>query len=185
MTPEQRLQAHFKQVEVNQAERKKTPSDTVQAESPEVRKAETRTGQSFGVAYGDRLQCIGAPISFRQANKWHKAEPLVVDLVSGRPVEVALVETDPVGKEPARRQAFAQFDGKVFWLCPSNEPPAKGSCVQLLGTFEDYRRGLTQPVEKPGFIRGRLRCSLGPGDGMPGIISRGMDAESSKTPRKP
>ncbi len=60
MTPEQRLQAHFKQVEVNQAERKQKKQETAPAES---RKADVRPGGSFGVAYGDRIQCIGAPLS--------------------------------------------------------------------------------------------------------------------------
>jgi hypothetical protein len=167
MTPEQRLQAHFKQVEVNQAERKQKKQETAPAES---RKADVRPGGSFGVAYGDRIQCIGAPLSFSHENKWRKAEDVIVDVSVGTPAEVGLIEAKPVGKEALRRQVFTQFDGKMFWMCPTAGAPSKSACVQLLGTFEDYRRGVSQTIEKPRFVRGRLRCSLGPGDGMPGIV---------------
>ena len=42
-----------------------------------------------------------------------------------------------------------------------------GSCLRLLGTFEDYRRGIEQTVAAPDFLRGHLRCTLAPGEGMP------------------
>jgi hypothetical protein len=175
LTPEQRLQAHFKQVEVNQAERKQKQAEATKVEA-EPRKTEPRDNAPFGVAYGERVQCLASPLSVHHGGKWHKAEPLVIDVAGAQVAEVSLTAAEPAGKEIPRRIAHASFTGKLFSLCPSGDAPTKAACVQLLGTFEDYRRGISQTVDKPNFVRGKLRCTLGPGDGMPAIVGRAAPA---------
>lgn len=170
MSQEQRLAAREKQAELKQAEaERRAEEERARAEEAARQQAELNEKRRQA-AYGERVQCVLDPVEARIFGSWRQAEPLALDLVVGLELEVPLRERS--GSTVRRRStAYASFDGQTVAVC--REPLAamtttgRDHCLRLLGTFEDYRRGIAQQLEAPDFLRGRLRCNLVPAAGMP------------------
>ncbi|GAB1394865.1 hypothetical protein MASR1M60_30290 [Rhodocyclaceae bacterium] len=121
------------------------------------------------VRYGERVQCVLGDAQARLGGKWRDIEPVALDLVQDMTIPFPLSE--PSG-HTVRRQtpAYARFDGQTIFLCQGDgdDRGDSGSCVRLLGTHADYRRGIDQRIDSANFLRGRLRCDLVPTPGIPG-----------------
>ena len=174
MSNEQRLQAQQRQAELDRAaeERRAAEARAREAEA-RVREAEAlRKQQQLLILrqharYGDRVQCIVTNAEARLGGKWRDVEPVVLDLVRGAAVDFLVSEPRERG---FRQQAegSAVFDGQAVSLCRDADSQRNSrNCSRLLGNFDDYRRGVSQRVEVHDFLRGNMRCSLAPGEGMP------------------
>jgi|APIni6443716594_1056825.scaffolds.fasta_scaffold102716_2 hypothetical protein len=169
MSLDQRLQAQEKQAEFEHADRVRKAEQKAAPESEAVRQPvqpEARRAPAAPVRYGERLQCVLSQAKVRIADKWRPVESTVLDVSRGQVAEFTLVE--PSGqKGRLSLMGFARFDGQILTLCPSADENRREGCARVLGTFEDFRRGIDQSVEANGFLRSRLHCHLGPGAGMP------------------
>ena len=172
MSLEQRLEAQEKQAElehadrVRKAEQKAAPEAEATRQPLQPLQAETRRAPAAPVRYGERLQCVLSQAKVRIADKWRPVESTVLDVSRGQVTEFTLAE--PAGqKGRLPLNGFARFDGQILTICPSADENRREGCTRVLGTFEDFRRGIDQSIEAAGFLRSKLHCHLGPGTGMP------------------
>jgi hypothetical protein len=174
MSLEQHLKAQEKQAElehadrVRKAEQKAAPEAeaTRQPVQADARRAPLSSSPSSPARYGERLQCVLSQAKVRIADKWRPVESTVLDVSRGQVTEFTLAE--PAGQKGRLPLiGFARFDGQILTICPSADESRREGCVRILGTFEDFRRGIDQSIEAAGFLRSKLHCHLGPGAGMP------------------
>jgi hypothetical protein len=172
MSLDQRLRAQEKQAEfehadrVRKAEQKAAPEAEAARQPVQPVQAEVRRAPGGPARYGERLQCVLTQARVLIADKWRPVESTVLDVSRGQVTEFTLAEpASQKGRLPL--MGFARFDGQILTLCPSADENRREGCVRVLGTFEDFRRGIDQSVEAAGFLRSKLHCHLGPGAGMP------------------
>lgn len=168
MTAEQRLQAHEKQAELQQAAAERRAAEARAREEEAARQQAELIALRRQARYGERLQCVLEPVEARLFRSWRQVEPVALDVVVGAEQPFSLRE--PADRSTRRSSTgYATFDGQVLTICRDSQSnnPSLRHCLRLLGTFEDFRRGISQTVEAPDFLRGRLRCNLAPGEGMP------------------
>ncbi len=167
MTTEQRLQAQQKQSERDRAADERSAADARAREAEAARQRVELEVRRRQARYGERVQCILSDAQARLGGKMRSIEPVALDVVQGTFAEVNLSE--PTGQTVHyRTPGFATFDGQTLSICQNanDDPSRAGSCVRILGTFADYRRGISQHIDNPRFLQGRLRCDLMPTQGL-------------------
>ena len=167
--PDEEWQAHEQQAELDRAAAEQRAAEARAREAEEQRRIMDLAVRRSEAHYGERVQCIFSPAEAWLGREWRSIEPLALDLVSGLVVPYR-IESLSGGRVRYQADLYAGFDGQTVSLCrhePSARQPAGASCARLLGTFEEYRRGLRETIQSGDFVRGQLRCHLGPGEGMP------------------
>lgn len=166
MNTDQRLQAQHKQAELDQIAAERQVAEARAREAEAAQKAAQLEIRRQQARYGERLQCVISASEARLGGKWRGTESVALDVVQGLEAEFTIAE--PANKTwRYRTSGYAYFDGQTLALCRNSAQQAGNLCARVLGTFEDFRRGVNQPVEVPGFLRGHLHCNLAPGSGMP------------------
>jgi hypothetical protein len=166
MSSDQRLEAQEKQAEFEHAERVRKAEQTAAPAADATRQPVQPEARRPAANYGERVQCVLSQPKVLVAGKWRPVEATVLDVTRGQVMEFSLAE--PAGqKGRIHLLGFARFDGQILTLCPGAEANRHEGCVRVLGTFEDFRRGIDQSIEAAGFLRSKLHCHLGPGAGMP------------------
>ncbi len=167
MSTEQRLQAQQTQSKQDRAAEERRAADARAREVEAARQQAELEWRRSQARYGERVQCILSDAQTRLGGKMRSIEPVALDVVQGAFTEVDLSE--PAGQTMRfRTTVFAHFDGQTLSICPgaSDDPIRAGTCIRLLGTIADYRRGLDQHIGEGNFLRGRLRCDLMPPQGL-------------------
>ncbi len=90
--------------------------------------------------------------------KWRASEPLALDLLAKQPAQ-AVKQSTADGRYGFT--LYAQFDGQTLSLC-RHENSRRQECALMLGTFNDYHRGLRQTIQQDNWLRGQLRCQFVP-----------------------
>lgn len=168
MTTEQRLHAQEKQAELDSAAERRRAAEARAREAEAARKQAELDTRRREARYGERVQCVLSEAEAHLGGRWRSVEPVALDLVRGVELAFDLAERGGDGLR-YRTTAHADFDGQTLRICReagADHRDGQG-CARLLGTFNDYRRGLDQGVEAARFLRGRMRCDLVPGPGMP------------------
>lgn len=163
MTTEQHLQAQQTQSKQDWAADERRAADARAREAEAVRQRAELDLRRSQARYGERVQCILSDAQTRLGGKMRRIEPVALDVVQGTFAEVDLSE--PAGQTMRfRTTVFARFDGQTLSICQdaNDDPIRAGTCIRMLGTIVDYRRGLDQYIGEPNFLRGRLRCDLMP-----------------------
>lgn len=172
MTIEQRADAHARQAALTQAAaERRTAEAAAQAAEDQARQVKLDDRRRSAV-YGERVQCVLSGAEVHHWRRWTPIEPQAFDLVVGTVVQVPLIEQRR-GTLRSSTTAHASFDGQTVAVCRDAPGPRQNAaaCARLLGTFDDYRRGQSAAIASgSAFLRGTLRCALGPGSGMPNTI---------------
>jgi predicted small lipoprotein YifL len=171
MAPQQRVEAYNQQADLDRARAERRAAEAAIQEAADKARAAALESRRRQALYGERVQCVLRDAEVRTGNRWRPVLPMALDLVTG-------METELLLEEPSDRtfgfstRAYAAFDGQTVSVCRDPEGSRRGSaaCARLLGTFQDYRQGLDERVDAPSFLRGSLRCSLVPAQGMPNTI---------------
>ncbi|MBK1691984.1 LptM family lipoprotein [Ectothiorhodospira mobilis] len=163
MTSEQRLEARRQQAALDQARaEQRTAQARAREEEAARRRAELEVRRQEA-GFGERVQCVLSHARAHLGGSWQSVQPLALDVVQGMEVgfEIQAVEDDWVRWQD---KGYAHFDGTRLTLCPRPDQyqDHAAACAQLVGTTNDYRRGLRGQVEGHRFLRGRLRCDLHP-----------------------
>ncbi len=169
LSPEERLAAREKQAELDRAAAERRTAEAQAREAEAARQLAELEVRRREAGYGERLQCVMEQGELRSGSRWRAVEPFAVDVVEGMDVPFDYREQDR-GRHRSN-DGNAQFDGTTLTLCAERwaSRPDSDYCVRVLGTFEDYRRGLRTSVDSERFLRGDIRCQLAPGrDGVPG-----------------
>jgi len=170
MSTEQRFQAQQKQAELDRATEEQRAADARAREAEAVKQAAKLEARRRDAKYGERVQCVFSDAEAHLGGKWRSIEPVALDLVNGMEVALSLVE--PSGhKTRHRTMAYARFDGQTLSLCRDADHDRRNpsSCLRILGTFADYRRGIDQRINSERYLRGHLRCDLAPARGASGL----------------
>ncbi|ADU66401.1 hypothetical protein Selin_1671 [Desulfurispirillum indicum S5] len=178
LSSQQRLDARAKQAELDQArEQRRTAEAQQQAAQTRLRELEAARQlaelEKFRceARYGDRVQCVLHEAQIYRSRQWQSVQPIALDVVRGTEVEAAVHQQSERSLRTID-SVFGTFDGQTFTICrdSGSRSLSQHNCIRLVGTFEDFRRGINRPVEAPEFLRGKLRCSLAPAEGMPSEI---------------
>ncbi|EHQ53586.1 hypothetical protein ECTPHS_13018 [Ectothiorhodospira sp. PHS-1] len=163
---EEQIRAREAQAALDQAQAERRAAEARAREAQAAREQAELEMRRREARYGERVQCVLTSAEGRLGGRWRPLEPLAVDLVQGMEMPFQLMTTADGGRY--RGQGHAYFDGTTVSLCSvrGQHDRDPGACARLLGTFEDYRRGLRSEVSSERFIRGQLRCHLGPGAGV-------------------
>lgn len=161
MTTEQRLQAQQKQSEQDRASDERLAADARAREAQAMRQRTELELRRSQARPGERVQCILADAQARLGGKMRAIEAVAMDVVQGTFAEVALSE--PSGQTMRyRTTVYAHFDDQTLSICQdeNDDPLRSGTCARILGTYADYRRGISQRINDPRFLQGRLKCDL-------------------------
>lgn len=168
MTHEEKLQARQKQAELDKARQNRLAAEARAREAEAIQWLRDQQAARDNARYGERIQCVLSRAEAYFWGKWRRIEPVALDLVKGMVIDFDMVEAgnNGLGYE---QKGYAGFDGQTICMCPEKEAVQRNtsSCARVLGTFEQYARGLETRVCADEFLRGRIRCDLAPGKGMP------------------
>ncbi|WP_156500150.1 hypothetical protein [Ectothiorhodospira sp. BSL-9] len=168
MTSEQRLQARQQQAALDQARAEQRAAQARAREEEAARQRAELEVRRQEAGFGERIQCVLSDAEAYLGGSWRSVQPLALDLVQGMELgfEMQAVED---GRVRRRGTGHAYFDGTRLTLCPrSGQYQNQASaCAQLVGTTNDYRRGLREQVDGHRFLRGQLRCDLHPASAVP------------------
>lgn len=103
--------------------------------------------------YGERVQCVLQNSELYFNKKWRVSE-----LLAKQPAQ-AVKQSTADGRYGFT--LYAQFDGQTLSLC-HHENSRRQECALMLGTFNDYHRGLRQTIQQDNWLRGQLRCQFVP-----------------------
>ncbi len=168
MTGQEQLRAREKQAELEKAEEKRRAAEAGARQAEAVKWLKDKEASREQARYGDRLQCVLTNAQAWFWDEWRSIEPVALDIVKGMVLKLELSQADEDGFHFSKK-VYAGFDGQTLTLCPEknlvrqNDP----SCARVLGTFEQYAKGLQKKFQAKKFLRGRIRCDLAPGKGMP------------------
>ncbi len=98
-----------------------------------------------------------------------KVVGIALDVVQGMILEKEIKDVRH-GFVRGKEMVYAGLDGQTLSICDRKKDvqrQASGDCVHLLGTFQEYRQGVKSTLKSSRFLRGRIRCDLAPGEGMP------------------
>lgn len=169
LSTEQRLQAHDKQASLDRAADERRAAEARAKEAKAAQQQVELDARRRTASYGERMQCILGDAQARLGGKWREVEPVALDLVQGMDIPLPLAEP---ASHSIRRQtaAYAHFDGQTIFLCQGagDTRDDRETCMRVLDTHADYRRGIDQRIDSPNFLRGRLRCDLVPTTGASG-----------------
>ena len=174
LSPQQRLDALEQQAQLDLAQEQRRIAEARQREA-QARQQEAEAARQRAeleklrceARYGDRIQCVLDQAEVYRSRRWEPIESLAFDLVRHVELTTAMIE------QRHRQQrtigtVYALFDGQTVSLCDrQGADSGRRQCLRLVGVFEDYRRGIRQQLVAPEFLRGELRCSLAPAEGMP------------------
>jgi len=168
MNRQEQLRAREKQaeLEINREKRRAAEAEARKAEAVKwLRDKEANLEQA---RYGERIQCVLTSAEAYIWGEWRKIEPVALDIAKGMVVEFELREVTGGGVS-FQEKAYAGFDGQTLSLCPEKDRVRRNdpSCARVLGTFEQYAGGMKRKIGARDFLRGRIRCDLAPGKGMP------------------
>ncbi|MBB5020783.1 hypothetical protein [Desulfurispira natronophila] len=174
MTPQQQLQAHKQQAQLDEARALQREAEAeeraIQARVREMELARELAELEklrCDARYGDRVQCVLTNPEHYRSGQWRSIEPLAFDLVRGHDgLSISLLEHS--GSTTRQRgNIHVSFDGQTTAICDKEPSRSSRTCIRVVGTFEDYRRGIRQRVGVENFLKGQLRCSLAPTEDMP------------------
>lgn len=171
MAPQQRLDAHARQADLDRAMAERRAAEAAARKAADEARAAELDARRQEARYGERLQCVLRDAEVKTGNRWRAVRPVAVDVVKGLEVELQLEE--PSGRVfRFNSRAYASFDGQTLSLCRDPDGPRRSAtaCAHVIGLFEDFRRGMTARLDGSSFLRGTLRCSLAPAPGMPETI---------------
>ncbi|ELH5150681.1 hypothetical protein V9K20_001099 [Vibrio cholerae] len=148
LTPEQQYEAQLKQAELDrQREARRLAEQQAQLELARE-----------NAKYGERVQCVLQNSELYFNKKWRASEPLALDLLANQPAQ-AVKQSTADGRYGFN--LYAQFDGQTLSLC-RHENSRRQECALMLGTFNDYHRGMRQTIQQDNWLRGQLRCQFVP-----------------------
>lgn len=168
MTGQEQLRAREKQAELEKAEEKRRAAEAEARQAEAIKWLKNKEASRKQARYGDRLQCVLTNARACFWDEWRSIEPVALDIVKGMVLQLELSRADEDGFHFSQK-VYAGFDGQTLTLCPDknlvrqNDP----SCARVLGTFEQYAKGLQKKIHAKEFLRGCIRCDLAPGKGMP------------------
>ena len=154
MDTAEQQQARLKQAELDRAEAEARRREAAAREAEAAARAAELSHARATAAPGERLQCVLDRAEFHYAGEWRKAQPLGLDLVVGMPVAFTLQARDAHYRS---RTGTASFNGMELSLCREHR---NDDCARLVGTQGEFRRGKTEKIHAPDFLRGRLHCEL-------------------------
>ena len=174
LSPQQRLQALEQQAQLDLAREQRRSAEAQQHEAQaRQREAEAARQQAeleklrCQARYGDRVHCVLEHAERYRSRRWEPIEPLAFDLIRHIELTAAMIEQRQ-SHQRIQGTVYAVFDGQTVSLCDRQSADSgRRQCLKLVGVFEDYRRGIRQQLVAPDFLRGELRCSLAPAEGMP------------------
>lgn len=159
LSPQQKLEASQKQAELDRARDIRLASEAEARAEEARREAATLLLRRQEAGYGERVQCVLDPATYRSGDEWTRLQPVAMDLVTGLRLNIELNEAK---RSYRTRQALAWFDGQQVFICPDEYSARRQSadCLRVVGHYAAYRNGLKRKVESGSFIRGLLRCSF-------------------------
>jgi len=169
MSAKERLQARKKQTELDKAKEERRKAEANAREAEAIKWLQDLEASRKDAEYGERLQCVLSPIQAYLGGSWRKIKPLALDVVQGMVLEKEIKEVSD-GFVRRKEKIYAGFDGQTLTLCERKEDVQKQAsedCVHILGTFQEYSKGVQKDFKSHRFLRGRIRCDLAPGEVMP------------------
>ncbi|HGF7509081.1 hypothetical protein ABUS74_06595 [Vibrio cholerae] len=148
LTPEQQYDAQLKQAELDRQREARLLAEQ-QAQLELARE---------NAKYGERVQCVLQNSELYFNKKWRASEPLALDLLANQPAQ-AVKQSTADGRYGFT--LYAQFDGQTLSLC-RHENSRRQECALMLGTFNDYHRGMRQTIQQDNWLRGQLRWQFVP-----------------------
>lgn len=168
MSEAQQLQARQKQAELDRAREKRRAAEARAREAEAIKWLKAKEAARENASYGERVQCVLTDAQAYLWGKWRDIEPVALDLVKGMVLEFEIIESADNGIG-YQEKGYAGFDGQTLSLCSEKDRVQRNSatCARVLGTFEQYAKGLQKRIRSDEFLRGKIRCDLAPGKGMP------------------
>jgi predicted small lipoprotein YifL len=168
MTRQEQLRAREKQAELELAREKRRAAEAKAREAEAIKWLKDKEASRKQARYGERIQCVLTKAEAYIWGEWRRIEPVALDIVKGMVLEFELSEANDNGLN-FQQKAYAGFDGQTLSLCPEKDQVQRNdpSCARVLGTFEQYAKGIKSKIGVQDFLRGRIRCDLAPGKGMP------------------
>ncbi|MBJ6909051.1 hypothetical protein JG661_07000 [Vibrio cholerae] len=158
LTPEQQYDAQLKQAELDrQREARRLAEQQAREQALKEQQAQLELARE-NAKYGERVQCVLQNSELYFNKKWRASEPLALDLLAKQPAQ-AVKQSTADGRYGFT--LYAQFDGQTLSLC-RHENSRRQECALMLGTFNDYHRGLRQAIQQDNWLRGQLRCQFVP-----------------------
>lgn len=168
MSSRERQRAREKQAELEKAREKRRAAEAEARAAESLKWLKRREASRDKARYGDRVQCVLSGAKAYVWGEWRSIEPVALDIVRGMVLDFDIQEAGE-GAFGFQEKAFAGFDGQTLGLCPEKDMVQRNSpsCARVLGTFEEYARGIKKRIGAEEFIKGQIRCDLAPGKGMP------------------
>lgn len=168
MSSRERQRAREKEAELEKAREKRRAAEAEARAAESLKWLKRREATREKARYGDRVQCVLSGAKAYVWGEWRSIEPVALDIVRGMVLDFDIQEAEE-GDFGFQEKGFAGFDGQTLSLCPEKDMVQRNSpsCARLLGTFEEYARGIKKRIGVDEFIKGKIRCDLAPGKGMP------------------
>lgn len=169
MSVENRIEARQKAAELERAREERRAAEAAAREAEALKSAEELSKARREADYGQRVQCVLRNAEGYLGGDWRSVEPIAIDLVTGLEIKVELTEASDDGLHYSR-EGYASFNGQTVQICDraADSRSVRSRCARLLGTFQEFRHGLSDAIQHDRFLRGHLRCDLVPPTGAGG-----------------
>lgn len=168
LSPQEQLEARQKQASLDKAQAERRAAEARAREAEAKQWLKDLEAKREAARYGERVQCVLSPAEAYLAGSWRQVEPVALDIVKGMILEFELQEPNTQTFHYSSK-AYAGFDGQTLSICPQKEYVQRNAspCAKVLGTFEQYRKGIKTTIHAQDFLRAKIECDLVPGKGMP------------------
>lgn len=166
LTPEQQMQASYKQSEIDKEralQRQIAEAERKRREERERAREEQRIRDLYrDHAYGTILECR---LDDGQADfhpGWRKIAPTVFKVALAEEKQVTI--RDDIGKRRSSVWAHFSRDGRVFTLCPwQSSDRGSRDCMQYRAKGQEFANGISQRIDMSDRLRARIQCSFAQG----------------------
>ena len=152
MTPEQQHEARLEQARIDEAERIRRAAAAEARRQEELRLEKELAERRANARFGDIVQCTITDAQGRFGSDWRSANPGAFELVRG---QTADIEITRASRSSQRARGSASFDGLKVEVCSGTL-----RCASLVGTEQQFRRGVRQQIDVERFVRGTLTCAF-------------------------
>ena len=147
LTPEQQIQAHQQQAEINAARdaaRAERERQRAEAERQRLLELEARRQNA---SPGDWLQCTLTGNEIYASKKWRPATDTAFELFRHDQASVEIRDD-----HYSQQRITVNYDGQIIELCSFTQ------CDRMVGTNRQFMNGVSKTVAIKNTLRGTLRC---------------------------